>query len=158
LACPFFMPVRKLEHGAWRHPSRLPLGSGWSGFCCAAGHEDIQPTDDELTEFCNLGYAANCPRLPRERDCDAVRFGIARDAGSQLVLRFVCEAGHLPAAHGTLEYDLSLGQWVLSHADPRIQKMAECYLESYLMRRIPPAQAGSSPKETDESSTYEAKR
>jgi hypothetical protein len=86
-----------------------------------------------------------------------VRFGIARDTGSQILLLFVCEAGHLPAAHGTLEYDLSLGQWVSSHADPRIQKMAECYLESYLLRRIPSPQGGSCPKETHDSSTYEAK-
>lgn len=138
------MPVRKLEDGAWRHPSRLPLGSGWSGLCCAPGHEGAEPTDEELREFCNLGYAANCSRLPQQRSCDAVRFSVARDAGSQLFLWFVCEAGHLPASHGTLEYDISLQRWTCSHADPRIQKMAECYLESYLLRRIPPAALGSS--------------
>jgi hypothetical protein len=41
-----------------------------------------------------------------------------------------------------LEYDLALGQWVSTHADPRIQKLAECYLQSYLLRRIQPASAG----------------
>jgi hypothetical protein len=157
LACPFFMPVRKSEDGVWQHPSRLPLGGGWTGFCCAPGYEGVQPTDEELRSFCNLGYATNCPRLPKERPCDAVRFGIARDTGSQLFLLFVCEAGHLPTTHGTLQYDLSLGLWVLSHADPQIQKMAECYLESYLLRRIPSTQAISSAKETHDSSTYEAK-
>jgi hypothetical protein len=144
LACPFFMPVRKLEDGAWLHPSRLPLGSGWSGYCCAPGHEGAQPSDEQLREFCNLGYAESCSYLPTERTCDAVRFSIARETGSQLFLWFVCEAGHLPVAHGMLEYDVSLGRWTSSHDDPRIQKMAECYVESYLLRRIRPTMTGSS--------------
>jgi hypothetical protein len=135
------MPMQKLEGGAWLHPSRLPLGGGWSGTCSAPGHEGTEPTDEELRELCNLGYAANCPRLPRERACDAVRFSVARDRGTQLLLWFVCEAGHRPAGHGTLEYDASLGQWASSHPDPRIQKMAECFLESYMLRRIRSATA-----------------
>jgi hypothetical protein len=136
------MPTRKLEGGAWLHPSRLPLGGGWHGHCSAPGHEGAQPTDEELREFCNLGYAAGCARLPQERDCDAVRFSVARDRGSQLLLWFVCESAHRPAGHGTLEYDALLGQWLSSHPDPRIQKMAECYLQFYLLRRTQPALAG----------------
>ena len=66
LACPFFMPVQKLD-GAWLHPSRLPLGAGWDGHCSAPGHEGARPSDQELQEFCNLGYAAKCSRLPAER-------------------------------------------------------------------------------------------
>jgi hypothetical protein len=137
------MPTQKLEGAAWIHPSRLPLGGGWSGYCCAPGHEGAKPTDEELTQFCNLGYAASCPRLPQERVCDAVRFSVARERGAQLLLWFVCEDGHRPAGHGTLEYDSSLGLWICSHPDPRIQKMAECYLESYLLRRTQPAMAGA---------------
>jgi hypothetical protein len=90
-----------------------------------------------------LGYAAACSRLPQQRACDAVRFSVARDRGAQLVLCFVCETGHRPAEHGKLEYDASLGQWTSSHPDARIQKMAECYLESYLLGRIPSAPADS---------------
>jgi hypothetical protein len=135
LACPFFMPLQKLE-GAWLHPSRLPLGAGWDGHCSAPGHEGVRPSDQELHEFCNLGYAAKCSRLPAARDCDAVRFSVARDHGSRLLLWFVCEAGHRPATHGTLEYDVDRGQWISSHSDPRIQKMLECYVLAYLQRRI----------------------
>jgi len=137
LACPFFMPTNKLEDGGWLHPSRLPLGGGWTGHCCAPGHEGVEPTDQEVREFCNLGYAAGCSRLPKERAFDAVRFSIARDRGAQLQFWFVCESCHRPAGSGMLEYDLSVGQWVSSHADLRIQKMAECYLQSYLARRNP---------------------
>jgi hypothetical protein len=142
MACPFFMPTRKLDDGGWLHPSRLPLGGGWLGHCSAPGHEGVEPTNEELRELCNLGYAAGCPRLPTERTADAVRFSIASDRGTHLLLWFVCESGHRPAAHGMLEYDLALGKWISVHSDPRIQKMADCYLQSYLLRRIQPAAVG----------------
>lgn len=141
MACPFFMPLRKLEaDGTWFHPSRLPLKGAWDGHCCAPGHEGAQPLSEELKQ-CNLGYAANCSRLPRERSCDAVRFSIVRDAGSKLVLCFVCELDHHPAEHGILEYDLACGRWQLSHPDARLQKMAQCYLEAYLQHRSASATA-----------------
>lgn len=130
------MPAEKLEDGGWLHPSRLPLGAGWFGHCFAPGYEGAEPTNQELREFCNLGYAAGCSRLPQERAYDAVRFSVAHDRGMQLMLWFVCESRHLPAGHGMLEYDLSLDRWISSHSDPRIQKMADCYLQSYLLRRI----------------------
>jgi len=142
VACPFFMPTSKLDDGGWLHPSRLPLGGGWMGHCSAPGYEGTEPSNQELHELCNLGYAAGCARLPEERACDAVRFSIARDRGAQLEIWFVFESRHRPAGHGILEYDLSLGQWIRSHPDARIQKMAECYLQTYLLRRIQPAAAG----------------
>jgi hypothetical protein len=142
MACPFFMPTTKLEDGGWLHPSRLPLGGGWIGYCSASGHEGVQPSNEELRDLCNLGYAAGCPRLPKERACDAVRFSIASDRGDRLLIGFVYELGHRPAGHGMLEYDLSLSRWNSSHPEARIQKMAECYLQSYLLRRIRPATAG----------------
>ena len=135
------MPTSKLDDGGWLHPSRLPLGGGWRGQCSAPGHEGVEPTIDELREGCNLGYAATCRRLPKARTCDAVRFSVARDRGTELLLWFVFESGHRPASHGMLEYDPELGRWTSSHPDPRIQKMAECYLQFYLLRRVPPAPA-----------------
>ena len=89
-----------------------------------------------MQQRCNLGYATRCSRLPKERTADAVRFSVARDRGSCLQLWFVCEMGHRPAEHGKLDYDRASGRWASPHPDARIQKMAECYLESYLLRRI----------------------
>jgi hypothetical protein len=134
------MPVQKLD-GAWLHPSRLPLRAGWDGRCSAPGHEGAQPSHVELHEFCNLGYAAKCSRLPVQRDSDAVRFSVARDQGSRLVLWFVCETGHRPAKHGTVEYDVERGTWIASELcfHPNMQKMLECYVQAYLERRIQPA-------------------
>jgi len=144
VACPFFMPVQKLD-GTWFHPSRLPLGGGWDGYCSAPGFEGAKPSHEELHQGCNLGYAAKCPRLPRERDCDAIRFSVARDHDSRLILWFICELEHRPAKHGTVEYEVHRGEWVSSHPDPRIQKMLECYVQSYLQRRTQPAVADSTP-------------
>jgi hypothetical protein len=132
MACPFFFPQTRIENPPFPHPARLPLGDGFAGQCTAPGHEGTLPTDEELKEACNLGYARNCTRLPRERSCDAVRFSLARDREQKLTVQFVCEAGHAPAAHGMLEYDAAAGRWSCLHADARIQRMAECFLDSYL--------------------------
>lgn len=149
MACPYFMPLAKLENGSWPHPARLPLGCGWSGRCTAPGHEGQIPTQDILEAFCNLGYASSCAWAPQQRVWDAIRFAVsAPDAArsghrSQLsdtkcsVIRidFVCERAHRPVEHGQLKFDLSIATWLQRHDDARIQRMAECFLESYLKRK-----------------------
>ena len=143
MVCPYFMPLEKLENGTWPHPSRLPLGAGWSGHCTAPGHEGEQPTQDIVEAFCNLGYAECCSWSPRERTCDAVRFAVMapkekKNTGvgaNRLLLRFVCERDHLPVEAGSLEFDLAKAVWLQSHSDPRIQKMAECFLQTYLQKK-----------------------
>ncbi len=150
LACPYFMPVVRLEHGSWPHPARLPLGGGWCGHCTAPGHEGKLPPQDVLEAFCNLGYASSCNWSPAERVCDAVRFAVSAPPdfsvrpGAQsdtvlparvLVLRYVCERDQLPVESGDLEFDLAQAAWLRQHRDARIQKMAECFLQSYLKKK-----------------------
>ena len=48
-----------------------------------------------------------------------------------IIVRYVCELNHCPGEHGTLEFVKAEQRWILAHPDSRIQKMAECYLESY---------------------------
>jgi len=136
------MPVERLVDGTWLHAERLPLGCGWSGHCTAPGHEGEAPSHDELREFCNLGYAEGCERLPRERMWDSVRFGARRaggdgedEMGRRIHIRYVCERGHRPAEYGVLEFDTFEGQWVAPHRDSRLQRMAECFLESYIQKK-----------------------
>ena len=139
------MPLEKLVNGSWPHPSRLPLGGGWHGHCTAAGHQTQVPSQTVLEKFCNMGYVSGCEWAPRERPCDAVRFAVAAPRGEQaegrvnpvpaIRISYVCERGHRPADHGTLEFDLQKSAWLRRHSDPRIQKMAECFLEAYLSRR-----------------------
>lgn len=142
MACPFFMPVEKLENGAWLHASRLPLGRGWSGLCTAPGHEDETPSLDDLQQFCNLGYAEGCERLPKDRKWDSIRFGARTLAGdkqnstaSRIQVRYVCERDHRPADHGMIEFDAAANRWDQRHHDHRLQRMAECFVESYVEKR-----------------------
>jgi len=152
MACPFFMPVEKLENGAWPHPARLPLGCGWNGQCTAPGHEGEVPERETLEQSCNLGYAGSCSRLPRERVWDAVRFAIAAsdDAnglqnndvdknggkpGRIVHLVYVCERAHRPVEHGRLGFDAGGAGWLQRHPNVGVQKMAECFLESCQAKR-----------------------
>jgi hypothetical protein len=138
MTCPFFMPTRKSESGEWLHPSRLPLGGGWDGICMAPGHEGAIPQAEQLQNGCNLGYAAGCPQLPAQREWDAVRFVVTRERASRVCLSYVCEKNHLPGDHGLLEYSLTANQWTNCHPDPRIQKQAECFLDSWRSQRSAP--------------------
>jgi len=147
------MPVEKLENGNWPHPARLPLGGGWRGHCTPPGHEAELPSQDILQAFCNLGYADCCAWAPRERAWDAVRFAVSAppDAArgkertsvpaSVLCLRYVCERNHRPVEDGNLEFDLPQATWLRRHDDPRVQQMAECFLESYLNKKAREARA-----------------
>jgi hypothetical protein len=95
--------------------------------------------------FCNLGYANLCAWAPAERNWDAIRFAVtapceaSRDQETNSVrilnLRYICEKANRPADHGELEFDLSGSFWIRPHSDARIQKMAECFLDSYLRRK-----------------------
>jgi hypothetical protein len=144
------MPVERLAGGNWPHPARLPLGCGWRGHCTAPGHEGDVPAQDILEAFCNLGYASSCEWAPRERTWDAVRFAVAAPSGAgerlgqasepdlasrTIRITYVCERSHRPVQHGDLEFDLHSSVWLRRHDDPRVQKMAECFLESYLKKK-----------------------
>lgn len=139
------MPLEKLENGPWPHPARLPLGCGWRGHCTAPGHEGELPSQDVLEAFCNLGYASSCGWVPQERVWDAVRFAViapaaklgcdADPAQRAIRLQYVGERDHRPVTSGELEFDLQESIWSRRHHDPRVQKMAECFLESYLRKK-----------------------
>ena len=135
MACPYFIPTEKFGDGGWPHRNRLPLGDGWRGLCTASSDEQIVPSDHQLRDCCNLGYAARCPRLPNPRRFDAVRFSVARDRNHRIEICCVLETAHRPGAHRVLEYDSAESRWTATHPDPRIQAMAGCYLESYFERR-----------------------
>ena len=145
MACPYFIPTEKFDDGAWPHRTRLPLGDGWRGLCTACSGQPIVPSDDQLREFCNLGYAAGCGRLPTERRFDAARFCVARDRNQRIEVCYVLETAHRPSAHGVLVYDAAASRWGAKHPDPRIQAMAACYLESYFERRRHPRAVAPAP-------------
>jgi hypothetical protein len=136
LACPYFVPREILNDGSWPHPSRLPLGAGWSGTCCASDLP-IVPTDQHLHEFCNLGYAAACPHLPARREWDAVRFSVASEGRDLVAFHYICEFHHAPVEHGKLFFDVNREAWTNLHSDARVQRLADCYLQTYRVRHTP---------------------
>ncbi len=114
----------------------------------APGYVGIVPDRQILEQFCNLGYAAGCDRLPQAREWDAVRFAVIapgkdasgskspnelnREVRHAVQLNYVCERAHRPVEHGKLEFDVTESRWLQSHANCRVQRMAECFLEEYL--------------------------
>jgi len=102
-----------------------------------------------MESSCNLGYAGTCTWAPAQRIWDAVRFAVAAPADEvargapqvpetpMRVLRLIytCERDHRPADGGELQFDLSQAAWVTRHEDARVQRMAECFLETYLTKK-----------------------
>jgi hypothetical protein len=146
LACPFFMPTEKHDSALWIHPARLPLGAGWKGHCTVPEHNGEVPSDEQIRDACNLGYARNCSWCPPDRPWDSTRFGVSKESERRITLCYVCEKEHRPVEHGTLEYDLMLGHWNSMHRDQRVQRMAESYMEGYLLRKNAQPDSLSSPQ------------
>jgi hypothetical protein len=48
---------------------------------------------------------------------------------------FVCELGHAPIEQGRLTFDLASEAWVNPHPDPRVLRLATCYLQAYRARQ-----------------------
>lgn len=133
MACPYFFPTKRCDAELWPHPARLPLGGSWRGQCTAPGCDGV-PSEQQLKDGCNLGYA-RCGRLPEERTADAVRFAIAGEESGCVRVRYVFEIGHRPGEHGILQFDCAARQWVAPHPDRRVQRMAECFLAAARQRR-----------------------
>jgi hypothetical protein len=134
VACPYFFPTERAFTLGWAFPHRLPLGSGFCG-TCRADRAEVLPDDATLRDFCNLGHAHGCGRMPGARIADSLRFAVAKDAGDRIFLHYVFEREHAPIAHGQLEYDCTAQRWPAPLMDACAQRQAECYLAVYLERR-----------------------
>ena len=133
MACPFFMPSRRLEHVGWVVPPRLPLGDPWGGTCHAHADDIIEPPDLQQRELCNCGYArARCERFPGGESADAIRFSITGDTGGVIKMVYIIEKDHAPAAHGVLQFP-EAGE--VTGVSALIAQQARAFLESYLHRR-----------------------
>jgi len=135
MPCPYFIPTSQFDDAGFPHPSRLPLGAAFRGHCCAPGHDGAVPSDEELKQACNLGYARNCSRLPVQRTADAARFSILRDRDGMVSICYVAELNYLPVEQTNLHYDVAKKSWSRTHSDAKVQTLAECFLQSYLARR-----------------------
>ena len=141
MACPFFMPSRRLEHVGWVVPPRLPLGDPWGGTCHARADDVIEPPDLHQRELCNCGYArGRCDRFPGGEARDAVRFSIISDRGGVVRMVYVLEKDHAPASHGVLEFR-EAGE--ITGVSDLLAQQAKAFLVSYLHRRTPAGKLGA---------------
>ena len=135
MACPYFLPEHELVQPGFTHPGRLPLGAAWRGSCHAPGYAGAVPSEDELKNGCNLGYARGCSRLPGDRTADSVRFAIVRERGGEIEVCYSYERDYLPGEHGSLQFRLTGGAWTASGSETHLTRMAQCFLQSFLRRR-----------------------
>ena len=69
-----------------------------------------------------------------QRAWDAVRFCVSTESELFVQVAFVCEKDHLPVEHGKLEYRIQDAVWTKAHADSRVHRLAECFLQSWLQK------------------------
>ena len=139
MACPYFYPAARIERGAGARA--MPLGDAWSGHCQASPEQPFLPREGDLIPLCNLGYPFACPRFPRGGGADATRFSVSRDQDGIVRIYYVIEKGHLPVENGVLAYSRETRLFLMEHRDRLVQRQAEAYLESYLLRKNSPAHA-----------------
>jgi hypothetical protein len=136
VACPFFVPSRRLEITGWVRPPRFPLGDPFGGACHARPAEVVEPPEARQRELCNCGYArGRCDRFPGNGAADAVRFSVTEDSPARLLVVYVVEKNHAPAEHGTLEYAIADSRLEATHVSDILGQQARAFLESYLSRR-----------------------
>ena len=133
------MPTHRADQSLWPHPFRLPLGGGWEGHCTAPEHFGDRPSQQHIKESCNLGYASRCEWRPPDYAWDSVRFSVKQECENRISILYACEKAHRPLSHGTLEFDFIQQHWSKAHEDQRLQKLADCFVESYLRKRAEPA-------------------
>jgi len=143
VACPFFVPSRRLEITGWRHAPRLPLGDPFGGACHADPADIIEPPDAKhQRDLCNCGYArGRCDRFPGGSAADAVRFSVTDDTAARLLVVYVVEKDHAPAEFGTLEYSIENAYLDGPPISDILVQQAHAFLESYLRRRALSARA-----------------
>src|SRR6185369_10607101 len=136
MACPFFVPTRRLEIAGWVRPPRLPLGDPFGGACHARPADIVEPPEARQRELCNCGYArGRCERFPGGSSPDAVRFSVTDDTPSQVSMVYIVEKDHAPVEHGTLEYLIADARLDGPPISDVLAQQARAFLESYLRRR-----------------------
>lgn len=73
--------------------------------------------------------------MPAGRCADGIRFAVAKDEGTRIVLHYVSECEHEPVEYGRLEYDCAGHRWPAPLRDSCLQRQAECFVAVYLERR-----------------------
>jgi hypothetical protein len=118
VACPFFLPLRRVDPGEWLHAPRLTLIDEYRGTCQAG--EPFEPSESAQREVCNCGYArGRCERFP-DGAADAVRFSMLEDGR----VIYILERDHHPERHG-----------IADGTEGVLEVQIRAFAESYRSRR-----------------------
>ena len=129
MACPFFLPVRRLDSGGWNPAPRLPLGDAYGGSCHALARSPFEPPEEIQRDLCNCGYARRrCSHFPDNGAADAVRFSVTGDQDGRVTLVYILEKDHAPIEHGLI-VDGAIG------AGEPLASQARAFVESYRRHR-----------------------
>jgi hypothetical protein len=129
VACPFFLPVRRIGSGGWNPAPRLPLGDAYGGVCHARASAPFEPPEEIQRELCNCGYARRrCSHFPDNGAADAVRFSVIGDQDGRVTLVYILEKDHAPMEHGLMDYDATAALEPLA-------SQARAFIESYRRQR-----------------------
>lgn len=143
MACPYFHPQERLA-GDGKRP-RLPLGDAYSGVCRVDPQREWRPDENTLRVACNVGYATSCPRFPKGKGPDALRFSVIGDEAGALRIFYVAERSHAAIEHGALEFSTAQGKFLSGHPNPLLVEQAQAYAESYLRRKREPETPARNP-------------
>jgi hypothetical protein len=128
VACPFFLPVRRLGSGGWNPAPRLPLGDAYGGSCQAPASGPFEPSEGVQRELCNCGYARRrCAHFPDNGAVDAVRFSVTTNQDGRVTLVYILEKDHAPLEHGPLD--------PAHEAREPLASQARAFVESYQRQR-----------------------
>ena len=127
MACPFFLPVRRLDSGGWNPAPRLPLGDAYGGSCQALVTAPFEPPEAIQRDLCNSGYArGRCSRFPDNGAADAVRFSVIGDHDGRVTLVYILEKDHAPLEHGLMD---------AAGAREPLASQARAFIESHRRQR-----------------------
>jgi len=143
VACPFFMPIERLDDGPWTHAPRMPLGDPYRGVCTALPAEPgFEPPEAVQRDPCNCGYArGRCDRFPGGDAADAMRFSVTSHLDGRVRMVYVTEKNHAPAEHGVIDFPAGDFPNTEAHVtNPLLTRQARAFLESYLRKAGPALQ------------------
>lgn len=133
MACPFFLPLRRLDSGGWNPAPRWPLGDAYGGSCHAAASGPFEPPEEIQRELCNCGYARQrCSHFPENGATDAVRFSVTGHQDGRITLVYILEKDHAPVQYGSMEHGLMDDA---TGAREPLASQARAFIESYLRQR-----------------------
>jgi hypothetical protein len=137
VACPFFLPRRRLGSEGWNPAPRLPLGDAYRGSCLARAGDPFEPPETVQRELCNCGYARQrCTHFPDNGVADAVRFSVTGDQDGRITLVYILEKDHSPMEHGLMDD--------ATEAREPLASQARAFVESYLRQRAAGRSASAS--------------